>query len=229
MPNSEVKPERALKRAGVYQSTNLKDRERRILNVMRDLLADVGYEALKMSDVAKRAGVARATLYNAYGNKEHLALLAIEDSLEQIRATVEKKEPAEGLEAVLVRGEANTKQMLSVPEYTREMARLMFRADRNHPIVDTLFVSDRSRVIRDIEDAQKLGQLRDDFTAEQISDRIRAQSWGTILEWSLGTTTNEDLEVNSYLGLLLILHSVAKGSAKATLSKKLEALSASIR
>ena len=44
-----------------------------LLDAATDLLPDRGYAALRMADVAARAGVSRQTVYNEFGNKAALA------------------------------------------------------------------------------------------------------------------------------------------------------------
>src|SRR5690242_7419882 len=45
----------------------------RILQAVRDLLTDVGYDGLSYEQVARRAGVSRPTIYLRWPTKAHLA------------------------------------------------------------------------------------------------------------------------------------------------------------
>lgn len=60
-----------------------------LLDAATDLLS-MGYAALRMADVATRAGVSRQTVYNEFGNKANLvqavALRTASEFLEEIRA-----------------------------------------------------------------------------------------------------------------------------------------------
>ncbi|OXM45712.1 TetR/AcrR family transcriptional regulator [Amycolatopsis alba DSM 44262] len=64
-----------------------------LLDAATELLAERGFTALRMADVAARAGVSRQTVYNEFGNKAALAeavvLRTTSEFLEGIRQRVE--------------------------------------------------------------------------------------------------------------------------------------------
>ncbi|WP_340686566.1 TetR family transcriptional regulator [Amycolatopsis coloradensis] len=64
-----------------------------LLDAATDLLTERGYTALRMADVAARAGVSRQTVYNEFGNKGTLAesviLRTTSEFLEGIRLRVQ--------------------------------------------------------------------------------------------------------------------------------------------
>lgn len=53
-------------------------RRAKIIEVVIDLIADVGAEAVQMRDVAQRSGVALATVYRYFSSKEHVLAAALE-------------------------------------------------------------------------------------------------------------------------------------------------------
>jgi AcrR family transcriptional regulator len=54
-------------------------RRARIIEAVIELIADVGAEAVQMRDVAKRSGVALATVYRYFNSKDYLLAAALED------------------------------------------------------------------------------------------------------------------------------------------------------
>jgi AcrR family transcriptional regulator len=64
-------------------------KRRRMMEAMAELSAEQGYEATKIADVVRRAGVARKTLYDNFDGKEDLFLAAIAASLSEAVETVE--------------------------------------------------------------------------------------------------------------------------------------------
>ena len=52
-------------------------REEHILDVARELLPRVGYEAMSMEELASEAGISKATLYQHFASKEELAVQVI--------------------------------------------------------------------------------------------------------------------------------------------------------
>jgi len=53
-------------------------KQRRIMDALAELTAEQGYEATKISDIVKRAGVARKTLYDNFEGKEEVFLAAFD-------------------------------------------------------------------------------------------------------------------------------------------------------
>lgn len=64
---------------------------------MAELCAEQGYEATKISDLVRRAGVARKTLYDNYDGKEEVFLAAFDTAIDEaVRRTEEACEEAGG-------------------------------------------------------------------------------------------------------------------------------------
>jgi AcrR family transcriptional regulator len=64
-------------------------KRRRIMDAIADLTAEHGYEATKIGDIVKRAGVARKTLYDNFEGKEDVFLAAFDSAVEDIAGRVE--------------------------------------------------------------------------------------------------------------------------------------------
>jgi AcrR family transcriptional regulator len=64
-------------------------KQRRMIAAIAELSAEQGYEATKIADVVKRAGVARKTLYDNFDGKEDLFLSAFELYVREAREAVE--------------------------------------------------------------------------------------------------------------------------------------------
>jgi AcrR family transcriptional regulator len=73
----------------------LTHRRSRILGAVAELSAEQGYEAMTVSDIVKRAGVARKTLYENYGGKEEVFLAAVDSAFAAVRERVEEACAAE--------------------------------------------------------------------------------------------------------------------------------------
>lgn len=65
-------------------------KRRRMMSAIADLTAEQGYEATKIADIVRRAGVARKTLYDNFDGKEDLFLAAIDHSVREMKETVER-------------------------------------------------------------------------------------------------------------------------------------------
>lgn len=65
-------------------------KRRRMIEAMAELTADQGYEATKIADIVRRAGVARKTLYDNFDGKEDLFLSAVDSAMTEMRVVVEE-------------------------------------------------------------------------------------------------------------------------------------------
>jgi AcrR family transcriptional regulator len=65
-------------------------KKRRIMDAIAELTAEQGYEATKIGDIVRRAGVARKTLYDNFEGKEEVFLAtfdaAVDEALQRIEA-----------------------------------------------------------------------------------------------------------------------------------------------
>ncbi len=65
-------------------------KRRRIANAMAELCAEQGYEATKIADLVRRAGVARKTLYDNFDGKEEVFLAAFDSAAEEAARRIEE-------------------------------------------------------------------------------------------------------------------------------------------
>lgn len=80
-------------------------KRRRMMEAVAELTAEQGYEATKIADIVRRAGVARKTLYDNFDGKEDLFLSAVDTTLNEMRVVVEEAcERTKGREDQVVAG-----------------------------------------------------------------------------------------------------------------------------
>ena len=65
-------------------------KQRRIMDALAVLTAEQGYEATKISDIVKQAGVARKTLYDNFEGKEEVFLEAFDSARDELIRRVEE-------------------------------------------------------------------------------------------------------------------------------------------
>jgi AcrR family transcriptional regulator len=71
-------------------------KQRRIMDALAELTAEQGYEATKISDIVKRAGVARKTLYDNFEGKEEVFLAAFDAARDEVLRRVEEGAATDG-------------------------------------------------------------------------------------------------------------------------------------
>lgn len=64
-------------------------KRRRIMDAIAELTAEQGYDATKIGDIVRRAGVARKTLYDNFEGKEEVFLAAFDTAVNEALARIE--------------------------------------------------------------------------------------------------------------------------------------------
>jgi len=70
------------------------------MDAMAELTAEQGYEATKIADIVRRAGVARKTLYDNFDGKEEVFLGAFDSAVDEVAGEIEEACAAAGEEWV---------------------------------------------------------------------------------------------------------------------------------
>jgi len=65
-------------------------KRRRIMDAIAELSADQGYDATKIGDIVRRAGVARKTLYDNFDGKEEVFLSAFDTAFDEATRRMEE-------------------------------------------------------------------------------------------------------------------------------------------
>lgn len=65
-------------------------KQRRIMDALAELTAEQSYDSTKISDIVKRAGVARKTLYDNFEGKEEVFLAAFDSARDELLQRVEE-------------------------------------------------------------------------------------------------------------------------------------------
>jgi len=81
--------ENMLKSTETTRSTNMAKRRALILSHARNVIANEGFDALKLRDLAARAGITVPTIYNLIGGKSDILALIIEDLITRLEVVHE--------------------------------------------------------------------------------------------------------------------------------------------
>jgi len=109
----------------------MEERARRIMETAVELAEDGGFEAVRLRDVADRAGVALGTLYRRFRSKEDLLAAALERESEELERRILARPPRGNTAAERVTGffAAGTRGLCRRPNLTRAFLRAMTSGD----------------------------------------------------------------------------------------------------
>ncbi|MDO8441341.1 MAG: TetR/AcrR family transcriptional regulator [Polaromonas sp.] len=168
-----------------FKQQMLKAREVAIVQTVNRLLAEKGFEAMTVDEVAAQVGIAKASLYKHFSSKEDLAaaamVLVMRRAQEFIRSQPAEAPPLEKLRAV-VRWTLQVKLAGDMPSLPSQNSTLRATLIANKDYMDGLMdVSDR--LGEWIEAAQAEGALNPALPAIAILYTFFARACDPVLEF----------------------------------------------
>ena len=179
-------------------------RRERILQAVRDQLEAGGYDGVSMRDLAELANVSPTTLYNLFESKDTLILTALTDLLGRLNTRV-RQAKLTGLARILLNADVVAQQIVATPHYAEAMARLLFNAAPEDPIVDILLhrtVDDNRLALQEMI-ADK--EISGDVDIELFARRLSTNNWALIFQWMKGYTPLQELRREYRRGVILTL------------------------
>ncbi len=175
-----------------YASKRMQDRRRKVLAATRAVIAELGLDGFTMRQIADRAGVATATLFNNFHSREALVSQAVLDTFVVARddGTTDRPESFEALEAY-VRWTA--REIIALGRYVDAVVAAYFSRAVPNPIREILRHEAEAPYIHFLhwlDDRRALRPATDiGFVAHTISSHVFAQMHA----WSIGEIADRDL------------------------------------
>ncbi len=166
------------------------DQHERVLESTRQMLAEVGYEGLQMRALAEAAGVSLMTIYNRFGNKDDLILLALQDMLAELGEQAAAS-GCTGIELVLENAAIVAEQILATPKYAKAMALMLFNGEPGSPIVAALLANNVEQANTRIAEMRAARQINDAVDAGALARNLGVCTWSTILLWMKGLIADD--------------------------------------
>jgi TetR/AcrR family transcriptional regulator, regulator of autoinduction and epiphytic fitness len=168
-----------------FKQQMLLAREEAIIEVVNSMLANKGFDAMTVDEVAAQVGVAKASLYKHFPSKEDLAAAAMARMMERAREFLAAIEP--GLSAVdklkaVVRWMLQLKLNGQMPNLPSQNSSLRATLTAHRTYVDNLMeISDQLGAW--IEEAQKLGHISKQLPAIVVMYTLYARACDPVLEF----------------------------------------------
>lgn len=180
-----------------FKQQMLKAREEAIMQAVNRLLAEKGFDAMTVDEVAAQVGIAKASLYKHFSSKEDLAAAAMVRVLRLAQAVVEAVPvaltPLEKLR-VVVRWILETKLAGDMPSLPNQNSSLRAALAGNKDYMDILItVSD---TLGDwIEAAQAAGDLNPTLPAIAVLYTFYARACDPVLEFLQMSGLHPDAQI----------------------------------
>jgi len=210
------------------RSRNMEKRRSQILTHARAIIAEDGFDALKLRDIADRAEVTVPTIYNLIGGKDEVLTLIIEDLVERLQA-VQTRPQTGDVEAAF---EGQIDKLANLLSSDEKYYRAAFIAGDRSGLFEQsspsgIFARSLRLPIEACQDAQEAGLLQGKITAEQMGRQIYGCYRLARQDWMNGYFDLEGFRRQSLEGIFICLAADAKPAFKRRLQARLKDLSTS--
>lgn len=217
---AEGKPAGSTRSAG-YSSPSIVARRNRILNETRRMIGEVGLTNLSMDDVAKRANVAKRTLYNAFQSKEHLVASAISKYMEAYERKIHYSTNDATLEWMIERLVIVARRNLEIRNYTRALMNIYYSADVDPEIRQAIHDIAAHSHEPWIKDLGAKRQLQPWVDADDLVSMLVRYRYATAHAWTEGEIPDENMVVEVVRGFLTVMAGATKGAARKEITEAL--------
>ncbi len=207
-----------------YDSARQRHRQAHILETVRAMLDEMGYDGMTIRALAKRAGVAQGTLYNIYGGKDGLVLAAVDDLMTKLTGGAEREQSTQGVDGIFALSRIVGAQIEATPRYADAMTRILFHVGPNDPLADVLFARTLPFVRTQLEIAQRDGDVRPDIDTNLVARHLVGQQWGVVLLWMMGMIPLSENGKERQRSEIMTLLGIATEAARPRLEARLAEL-----
>lgn len=178
------------------------------------MIDEVGITNLSMDDVAKRADVAKRTLYNAFQSKEHLVASAISKYFEDYANIIEYSTEAGSLDRMIEHLAIVAFRNLSIRNYTRALMNVYFSSDVDPEIrlaIHQIAAKPQEPWVLAME---RKRQLQPWIDAEDLLTMLVRYRYATAHAWAEGLIPDDQLVTEVIRGFLTFAAGAVTGAAR---------------
>lgn len=197
------------------------ERHKRVLECTRTLLAEVGYEGLQMRLVAEQSGVSPMTIYNRFGTKDDLILIALRELLAELGQQA-RRSGKKGIDFIVKDAQTIATQILQTPKYAKAMGLMLFNGQSDSPIVRTLLLDRISLAKGQVEEMQAMGQLNESINTSLLARNLGVCGWSTILLWMKGEVSDASFKKEYTRAPLFVLVGAMKPTTRRRFARDLK-------
>ncbi|KQZ73757.1 hypothetical protein ASE06_15580 [Sphingopyxis sp. Root214] len=194
-----------------YKSNRILERRDRILRVARKMLAESGAEELSVRELCKRAGIAQKTLYNAFGSKDHVITLAVQQYTSKFTSSVVYKFPQDTLDGQIERLIKIHSRNTQLRAYTTAIMSVYNSPHSDRELRNTV----REMSIRSygpfIEFLAAEKALRPGVEVDHILASLTTSTYSNLTDWCIGDIADDKLVERVCEGFLMIISSSTDG------------------
>jgi AcrR family transcriptional regulator len=209
------------------RAQNMEKRRERILKQARRMLAEGGFDALNLRDLAEVSGITVPTIYNLIGNKAEVLKTLVMGAFADYEASVENRLPCptEQLPALMMG--TLTEMMARDEDYYRAAAMASERLENEsdeHSDYGFKRAPLRKYAGKLCQDARKEGLLRGEIDSKQLVEQMIGNHQIAFRDWAHHVISLEELRKLSLCGFYIALAADAVDDFRDDLAAELKKL-----
>lgn len=181
-------------------------------------------EQVTTEEIAARAGVAPATVYNLIGTRDDVVRAVVARILAQLSESLEQLDPTDPIAAAELVVDHTVQAFVADSAAFRQIVRLAPRASS----VGTELVDPSEFQVAAMRTAQQLGILRSDIDAAGLARQIYLSYTGAMTLWSAGRLDDDGFSTAARHGLFTALAAAAVDSERERFLDHVRALGATL-
>ncbi len=179
-----------------------------IMETARQMIAERGYEAITIRDLAEACRVSVPTLYNQFGGKDQLLAAAIEDHFVGDPDQIKIKTSFHGLERIFAILDFITEQFLEAPEFHRRLLEAFGSLDSVQQVQRSITVSLAQEITQELETMQGRDELRSWVDTALLAGQVTTAFVSSTILWGSGGIKESQLTAAVQYGTGLVLAGV---------------------
>jgi len=193
-----------------------------ILETARAMIAEVGYEAVKVRDLAGRCRVSVPTLYNQFGGKDGVLGAAIEDHFVGVLGGVSLARAERGFARLLLIVDQCALQLLTLSEYHQRLLEAFMSLDPMRAVQQRVAVQLTAALEDELLSMRGKRQIVEWAAPLLIAEQMTAACINASVIWSSGLFADATLAPSIRYATGLVLLGVLRGKSHEVVQTRVE-------
>ena len=205
------------------------ERRRHVLSKTRELLEELGYEALTMRDLAVACGVAVPTLYRNFGGKQALVREAVQEHFGgAILGHASTSNALTGHARLLEILDACGADVRRLPGYYRQLMAVLVAEQKPEGEHDApgvgmpINAGMLENILISLEQMRAAGQLQEWVDIELTAERIVSEAMISGMQWAMGMLSSRGYHATLVYTTCMMLLGASKGAAARAFRERIE-------
>jgi AcrR family transcriptional regulator len=199
------------------------ERRAAILATAREMIAEVGYEAVKVRELAERCRVSVPTLYNQFGGKDGLLAAAIEDHFVGVMNGAALARADSGFKRLLAIIDQCALEMLTLSAYHQRLLEAFMSLESTTAVQQRIAVQLTQAIERELLTMRGERQLAEWVAPRLIAEQLTSACINASVIWSSGLFSDASLRPTMRFSTGLVLLGAIRGKSQALLQVRVRA------